>query len=38
MRKREIAAVIMSPFGSGAPAAGDRRALDFGVEVKTGTS
>jgi len=38
MRKREIAAVIMSPCGSGAPAPGDRRVLDFGVELKTGTS
>jgi hypothetical protein len=37
MRKREIAAVIMSPCGSGAPAPGDR-VVDFGVKVKIGTS
>jgi len=36
--QREIAAVTMSPGGSGAPAPGDRRVLDFGVELKTGTS
>jgi hypothetical protein len=37
-QKRKVVAVTMSPCDSGAAAPGERRVLDFGVEVRTGTS